>query len=364
MATPPRILLIGEAPLPYGGIATHCVRLLAWLRGEGFDARLMHLPSFWLTRPSIVDANLFVCRNALAQLSLSIARAQPDLLHQHVYRWRVPLVAAALNLLRARRGLPPIRTVATIHGESFFATIPPLMRPAVFGALRRYDHILADNPLLLQRIRDEAGVDPARLSLLGAFLPPGPAERDPAQLPADVLAFARAHQPLVVGNGAVASFRGQDKYGIDLMLEAIDRLRAERPGIGLLFSITDVQDTARMTQLERMIDERHLEGCVRFVRALPSLLPALGMAAVSVRATNTDGDALSVHESLMMGTPVVASDVVVRPSLCRTFGNRDAADLARVLGQTIDAGRLTAEQASQVAHVGAELVAVYRRLLA
>ena len=364
MQTPPHILLIGEAPLPYGGIATHCVRLLAWLRAQGWHARLMHLPSFWLTQPAVPDPDLFVCRNGLPQLLHALWREQPDLVHQHVYRWRVPLALAAYNRLRQQRNLPRVRAVATIHGESFFATIPPLVRPAVYAALRSYDHILADNPLLLQRVRNEVGVPAQRVSQLGAFLPPGPSERDPSQLPADVLAFAKAHQPLVAGNGAVASFRGEDKYGIDLVLQAIDELRKRWPDIGLVFSITDVQDAARMTGLEQLIAQRNLAPNVRFVRELPSLLPVLGMATASVRATNTDGDALSVHESLMMGTPVVASDVVVRPPLCERFANRDAADLARVLAATIEKGRVDPAQAAQVAHIGADLLAVYRRVLA
>jgi len=364
MRQPPHILLIGEAPLPYGGIATHCVRLLAWLRSQGWHARLMHLPSFWLSQPAQRDPDLFVCRNGFAPLLLALWREQPDLVHQHVYRWRVPLVLAAYNRLRRQRNLPRTRAVATIHGESFFATIPAPVRPAVYAALRSYDHILADNPLLLQRVRDEVGMPAERVSPLGAFLPPGASERDPSQLPADMLEFATSHQPLIAGNGAVASFRGQDKYGIDLVLQAVAQLRKRWADIGLVFSITDVQDAARMIALEQQLAQLDLARSVRFVRELPSLLPVLGMAAASVRATNTDGDALSVHESLMMGTPVVASDVVARPPLCRRFANRDAADLARVLATAIEQGRIDPGQAAQISHIGPDLLAVYQRVLA
>jgi glycosyltransferase involved in cell wall biosynthesis len=50
-------------------------------------------------------------------------------------------------------------------------------------------------------------------------------------------------------------------------------------------------------------------------------------ADLVVRATNTDGNSLTVLEALAVGTPVVASDCVERPEGTLLFRNRDQDDL-------------------------------------
>ncbi len=363
MTLPGRILLFGEVPLPYGGIQAHCLRLLAWLRDQGIDATLAHTPSFLLTPVAAPRPEILPCRHAFWPIVRTLRQVQPQLVHQHVYRWRVAVVLGHLKRHPGRFGIAPLKTVLTVHGEAFFATIPPLVRPIVHAALREFDHVIADNPLLLERIEREAGVDPERTSLIGAFLPPEASERDPTQLPEDLRAFAASHRPLLVSNGAVATFKGEDKYGVDLMLEATRQLATEFPNLGAVFCVTAVHDPARMHKLEAEVQRLGLQDRFRFVGQLASLMPLLETADATIRATNTDGDALSVHESMLLGTPALASDVVVRPPLADLFRNRDADDLTAVLRRVLHRGRHPPEVAAQIHHAGPELLNLYQRLL-
>jgi glycosyltransferase involved in cell wall biosynthesis len=360
---PPRILLFGETPLPYGGIQAHCLRLLAWLRAQGVDATLAHTPSFRLTPVATPRPEILPTRHAFWPILKTLRRVQPQLVHQHVYRWRVALILGHLRRHPGRFGIAPIKTVLTVHGEAFFATIPAPVRPLVHAALREFDHVLADNPMLLQRIQREAGVDPARTSLLGAFLPPEASERDPSLLPQELRAFAQSHRPLLVSNGAVATFKGEDKYGVDLMLEATRQLATDMPNLGAVFCVTAVHDEARWRLLQAEVERLGLGERFRFVRQLPSLMPLLETADATLRATNTDGDALSVHESLLLGTPALTSDVVVRPELADLFRNRDADDLTEVLRRVLARGRHPPEVAAQVRHAGPDILGLYERLL-
>jgi glycosyltransferase involved in cell wall biosynthesis len=362
--TPPRILLFGEAPPPYGGIQAHCTRLLAWLRQQGATVRLANTHSRGVAPSSVHDPDIVPSRNGVLPALRQIRAFQPDIVHLHVYRWRITALLGWLRQHPRAFGTAPLRTVVTIHGEAHFTTIPHLVRPLVHEALRHADVLIADNPMLLEHLHTEVGADPAHTRLIGAFLPPSPAELDPALLPADVLAFAAAHQPLIVGNGAVATFKDEDKYGVDLLLAAIAALRPEYPRIGAIFCITAVHDRARMQKLEAELAQRGLGDHFLFVQDLPSLAPLFAMADATVRATNTDGDALSVHESAMLGTPVLASDVVVRPAYADLFRNRDAADLKRVMRNVLARGRLDAGVTAQVAHAGAALWQLYESLLA
>ena len=360
----PRILLFGEAPPPYGGIQAHCTRLLAWLRTQGAVVRLANTHSRGVAASSVADPDIVPSRNGVIPALRQIRAFQPDLVHLHVYRWRVTALLGWLRLHPRAFGTAPLRTVVTIHGEAHFTTIPHLVRPLVHEALRRADVLIADNPMLLEHLHTEIGADPQRTRLIGAFLPPSAAELDRALLPPDVLAFAAAHSPLIVGNGAVATFKDEDKYGVDLLMAAIDALKDSHPGIGAIFCITAVHDRARMQILEKDLAQRGLADRFVFVQDLPSLAPLFAMADATVRATNTDGDALSVHESAMLGTPVLASDVVSRPEYADLFRNRDAADLARVMGEVLALGRLDAHVASRVEHAGAALWQLYQEVLA
>ena len=363
MKAAPRILLFGEAPPPYGGIQAHCTRLLAWLRTQGATVRLANTHSMGVAPSSIADADIVPSRNGVIPALLQIRDFKPDIVHLHVYRWRITTLLGWLRRHQRALGTPDLRTVITIHGEAHFTTIPKLVRPLVYEALRRADLLIADNPSLLAHLHDEIGVDPARCRLIGAFLPPSAAELDRALVPSDVLAFADAHRPLIVGNGAVATFKDEDKYGVDLLLGALAGLRDEYPGIGAVFCITDVHDRARMKTLEAEVLQRGLSDRVLFVRDLPSLAPLFALADATLRATNTDGDALSVHESVMLGTPVLASDVVTRPAYADLFHNRDVADLTRVMREVLSRGRLAPAIAQQVQHAGPALLAAYQALL-
>lgn len=362
--TAPRILLFGEAPPPYGGIQAHCTRLLVWLRTQGATVRLANTASRGLAVTSVVDPDIVPSRNGALPALQQIRDFQPDLVHLHVYRWRITALLGWLRQHPGAFGTPRLRTVITIHDEAHFTTIPPLMRPLVHDALRHADVLIADNPMLLAHLHDVVGASPDHTRLIGAFLPPAPAELDRALLPANVLAFAAAHQPLIVGNGAVATFKDEDKYGVDLLMAAIDTLKDDHPGIGAVFCITSVHDRGRMQVIEAELARRGLADRFLFVQDLPSLAPLFALADATVRATNTDGDALSVHESAMLGTPVLASDVVVRPDYADLFRNRDAEDLARVMRQVLARGRLSAEVAHQVQHAGSALWHEYEAALA
>src|SRR5690606_3205564 len=60
-----------------------------------------------------------------------------------------------------------------------------------------------------------------------------------------------------------------------------------------------------------------------------SFFSLLQKSTLSIRPTRTDGDSLSVRESLALGIPVVASNVVERPEGCVSFLSGNVEDLER-----------------------------------
>ncbi len=361
-ATPPRVLLFGAVPPPFGGVQAHTVRLLAWLRAHGYDARLADMLHRRLGQATLAAPEISPCANSFLAIARQIAEVQPDLVHSHVYRWRVTLALGALARFGTPGGRRP-RTVVTVHGTHFFRIIPAPLRRAVAAALRRVDLVLAVNVELQRFLQQEVGVAAEKTAVPGAFLPPRQDELDPGLLPADLRQFAAAHRPFLVSNGAVASHDGADKYGIDVFIAAVAALRAGHPNLGAMFFVTANHEPARLQRLRAEVRRLGLDDCFRFSEGLPSLLPLVAAADATVRATNTDGDSLSIHESLLLGTPAVASDVVARPPLCRTFRSRDVAHLAEALSAALVAGRLPAARVAEVPHAGSAIVGHYRRLL-
>jgi glycosyltransferase involved in cell wall biosynthesis len=362
MTETPRVLLFGSVPMPHGGIQQHTIRLLDYLQHQGYEARLADV-LHWRAGQAVVQApGIAPCGNWVFAIAKQIHDFQPHLIHSHVYRWRITSALGLLSHVTAQDPRP-IRTMLTIHGESFFTILPAPVRPMVYAALRRVDHVIADNDKLLNFLHERVGVSPDRCSIQGAFLPPRADELDPATLPADLRAFMADHSPLLAGNGAVATFAGEDKYGIDLIVRATARLRETFPRIGVVFCVTALSEPDRMEKLRALATELGVQDCIRFVANLPSLLPVVAAADATIRATNTDGDALSVHESLMLGTPALASDVVTRPALCDKFRNRDADDLAEVALRVLQRGRHGPEVTQHIHHAGPELLGIYDRLL-
>ena len=70
-------------------------------------------------------------------------------------------------------------------------------------------------------------------------------------------------------------------------------------------------------------------------------------ADIVLRPTNFDGDSLTVREALMLGKPIVASDVVVRPAGTTLFENRNTDDLYKKLSALMTSPGMQENRASK-----------------
>jgi glycosyltransferase involved in cell wall biosynthesis len=68
---------------------------------------------------------------------------------------------------------------------------------------------------------------------------------------------------------------------------------------------------------------------------------------IFIRATNTDGDSISVREALSMGTSVVASDASPRPKGVVLFANRDIKALINVVRQSLNEKQRVSDRPEQ-----------------
>jgi glycosyltransferase involved in cell wall biosynthesis len=189
------------------------------------------------------------------------------------------------------------------------------------------DHFIVTNLHIKDKLA-EWGTDENKITVIAPFLPPDEKESDFEEIPEFVWNFINNHSPVISANAFQLKFyKDQDLYGLDMCVELCDKLKSEYKNIGLVFSLPEIGDVNYFTKMKSIIIQKGIEKNFLFITTPLMLYPILRSSDLFLRPTNTDGDALSIREALSFSVPVIASDVVHRPSGTILFKNRDIDDL-------------------------------------
>jgi glycosyltransferase involved in cell wall biosynthesis len=113
------------------------------------------------------------------------------------------------------------------------------------------------------------------------------------------------------------------------MLQALNKLRAKGLDVSVVASVNGIKNEQLYKSFLEERDALSLSQYFKLIMEdLEELYPVLIKSDIFVRPTNTDGNAVSIKEALWFGVPVLASDVVSRPTNTIIFKNRDIDDLA------------------------------------
>lgn len=285
-------------------------------------------------------------------------RDRARILHMNSMNSLAQLLLAVLGPRKRRKVVLTIHSAATevaLGGSRWRRRLTAWM-------LRRLDVVVASNPATASDLLNIAGLPPEKVRVIPSFIPPTPID---GELPQDLDRFFANHDPVITAVGWIGhEFEGEDLYGLDLLLAAVNRLRRDFPQLGAIFCING-GDPARIDAAVATT-QAATDGHVLPVTGLENVIPVFRRADVFVRPTNTDGDALSVREALHVGTPVVASDAIPRPAAATLFRNRNlddfVASLRRVLSD-LDSARSAVAHKVEKANAATVLEALYRELL-
>ncbi|MFX1500546.1 MAG: glycosyltransferase [Promethearchaeota archaeon] len=141
--------------------------------------------------------------------------------------------------------------------------------------------------------------------------------------------FLYKKSPVLVGNASSLSFyKGDDLYGLDLLIKLIKLLKKNYPNIGLVFGISSLSVNKHyFNKIKGLIKELNIKDNIIFITGNKRIWPIFKRADLMIRPTNYDGDSVSIREALFFNIPVIASDVIKRPEKCFLFKNRDIKDL-------------------------------------
>ncbi|MEP6763180.1 MAG: glycosyltransferase family 4 protein [Gemmatimonadaceae bacterium] len=321
------VCLIGPIPPPWGGVETHMMGLRETLLSNGIRCSVVNV-----TRHRQPDHDDLYFPNSARALISRLSALKPDIVHVHFGGSLFARQAALFVLLSLRWGS---RNVFTFHSGGFPSSKEG-RRASWFSlrgfALRTLDAVIGVNQELVDTFA-RYGVRKNRLHLISPFA----AGLDRAavvkeSLPENIRAFAEQHSPLLV---TVAQL--EPEYGIDIQLEAFDRIRQQHPNAGLaILGGGSLRDSLEQ-QVAAHASSDHLLLAGNVPR--PKTLALIARADLLLRTTHYDGDALSIREALAVGTRVLASRTALRPEGVHLLDALDAATLASAIQPALNSSR-------------------------
>ncbi len=303
--------MCGPWPAPVGGVSVHIQRLSQRLEERGLRVAICD------ESPDRKQDHFFL-RSFNLRRYIRLVR-QADLLHIHssVHWFRLLHLFSAVLF-----GKPAVITFHSWRAGGMTTRLWRLLLRATGSELVFVSEEIA------QQLALPGLVAPAYVQGVAASEPP---------LPQTVVSWieqqACAGRLLLVSNAyRLNDHAGADLYGLDHCLALIQSLRDQGVAAALLFVVANPEGgEEKLTSAEAFINNHALADHCLIHRGALSYVRLLQRADIALRTTNTDGDALSVRESLAAGCITIASDVTRRPAGVRLFGTRDEADLLRVV---------------------------------
>jgi glycosyltransferase involved in cell wall biosynthesis len=307
------VLQLGPMPPPYGGIATHVAAL-----------------KYQLDRNKIRnDVASFEAISALKYVF------KHDIIHSHEISARSKIVLPMLKCFRKR-------IILSVHGDGLEdqLTNNQVLRLNPFGkrllrrVLRYYDAVIVANDKI-KRFLLCIGIKDNRIFVIPEFIPTENAWDYRVDRP-EIDLFIKGRKMFFL-SGDLRKYDGVYLYGFDLIFEFAKNNKQLEERICFFINVTNYRDTGLIEELERLRIDNHLENFVYInKKPLRSALSLIKESFALIRATNTDGNSVSILEALHQRVPVIASDVVDRPKSCLLFKSRDQEDLSKQIVYLID----------------------------
>lgn len=196
-------------------------------------------------------------------------------------------------------------------------------------------------------------IAPEKQTFFPAFIPPLDTRQ---KLPTEIENFinnAKLQQKKIASSNAysILEYNHQDLYGLDLCIDAFSKPDVSELSV-LIFSISEPSlNPKKIEHYQKIIRERKLDKVIYLQLGAIDFYTLLTASDISIRATNTDGDALSVRESLFLKKPCIASNCTNRPEGTLLFKDRSVASLAESILNALRAPYPTPESTGSLREI-------------
>lgn len=309
-----RILIFGMQPPPFGGISVHISRKAAALQKVGNYVLIFDVCKEYASRSKFgyvchLVRTFFVFRPQRVYYHMLLVRKNP---------FELFLLGMLSKLFSAR---------VTVVEHNYRAIYP---RSAWYVrslscVIRFFVHQqVMIGPLTLRAYQDKKIFTLPDVTVTRAFIEPDFSQEAAIieAYPPTLRNFVEQKRCVLLANASSFTLhQGADVYGIDLCIRL---LRDVPQDVGLIIAVGTVtnrhyHDTI-MSKLAVFKDRVFV-----LLNCQAELWPLMRKVSLFLRPTRYDADSISIHEALMFGIPVVASDSVSRPAACILFkdGNYD-----------------------------------------
>ena len=174
--------------------------------------------------------------------------------------------------------------------------------------------------------------------IIPAFIPPDISEEK--NLPIEILTLLEKNKSkkIIVNNAfKLVLHKEQDLYGLDLLIDVARSIKKDNKNYKIIFVIASMEEKLNLyDHYAQIIKDENLGEEITLIPYPISFVKLMMVSDLVVRATNTDGDALTVREALFLNRPIIASDVTFRPEGTILFKNRDSQDLYLKINETLN----------------------------
>jgi len=321
-----KIALLGPYPPPYGGISIHVQRLKENLEKRGVPCTVYDYSGTYKSENGVV-----MIKNKATWLLSQLFHNTDSTIHCCGYS---PMALIALSLLATIKK----RRIIIAPGGFLFSDRPGIGHRLAFLLAKHSGIYFIAESFRSKDIMVSLGIKPENVNgeIIPCFIPPRVRADDVTKLPREIQSFVNSHRPIITANAFRISFyNNEDLYGIDLCIDSCAKLKQTHPDIGFVFCLPTIGDYDYFNEMMRWVKEKNIEGNFLFITEPCQYLAILTRSDVFVRATNTDGDSVSLREALYFKIPSLASDAVPRPAGTVLFKNRNADDLTSKVKQVL-----------------------------
>lgn len=305
-----KIAIIGPYPPPYGGISVHIERML-----KSLPEKDIH---FYNTAKTARYGKPFY-RFWIYLYVLYFFIARYKIIHYHSTSKKIRFLLSLVSFFRRN-------VYFHLHGASFMDTIEETTFIAkTIKSLIPYTNFIASNEKIFHSM---SALHPRSIFLYDAFIPPSFNQRDINAFATDV---EMPNSPYIISMvGWFSLYKNEDLYGFDITLEALDILvNKQHLDLLVIASVNGINDKLLYDNFIAKRASLNLTHNFKLIESTPKeIYPLFLYSHLFIRPTNTDGNSVSIKEALWFETPVIASNVVPRPSESELFENRNAEDLA------------------------------------
>lgn len=285
MSTIKKILILGAVPLPIGGVTVHVKRLLEHLSKEGviYTFVSLHNSSKWTVLAAILRYKYIHLNTSNASLMYWCA-----IICKWLSKKLIITYHGNFGRKKGDEGLKEKKAIAICHIPLFLNS----------GSMQQGRLV---NP---------------RARQISAFIPPGEIAALPKKIRQQVEIFKQHHDVVFCTNAFNVSIdvNHDETYGISGIFNVFQGLEKK----GLIFS--DPTGNYQQYLKEKGIERGEN---ILIINQPHDFVEVIKQSDAFIRATTTDGDSLSVKESLYFKTPVIASDCVQRHPDCQLYPTHD-----------------------------------------